>query len=116
MGETYVTMIVHGSRGSTAVEALADTAATFSKIPASIAAEIGLEPSFETQVELGDGRVITRRVAIAEVEIDGVRRPVPVAFSENDEQALIGYTTLEIVGFKVDVVSHQLEKRTPIEY
>ena len=116
MGETFVTMTVYGSRGSAPVEALADTAATFSKIPAAVARQIGLDSSFESEVELGDGRVITRPIAVADVEIEGIRRPALIALSENGEQPLVGYTTLEILGFKVDAVAHQLERRTPIEY
>ena len=116
MGETVVTLTIHGPEGSRSVDGLADTAATFTKIPARIAEELGLSAQFETQVELGDGRIIVRPLALVEVEIEGVRRPVLVALSENGEQPLVGYTTLESLGFKVDTVRHMLERTTPIEY
>ena len=116
MGETIVTLTLHGPRGSRQVDGLADTAATFTKIPAAIADALGLEARFETSVELGDGSTITRRLALAEVEIEDVRRPVLVALSEDGEQPLVGYTTLEALGFKVDTVRHVLERTTAIEY
>jgi predicted aspartyl protease len=116
MGETYATLTIHGPHGIRQIEGLADTVATFTKIPGAIAAELGIEARFETPVELGDGRTVTRKLALVDVEIGGVRRPVLVALAENGEQSLIGYTTLEVLGFKVDTVRHVLEPRIPIEY
>ena len=116
MGETIVTMTVHGPRGSRQVDGIADTAATFTKIPRETAEAIGLEAGFETEVELGDGRTVTRQLVLAEVEIEDVRRPVLVALADDGEQPLVGYTTLEALGFKVDTVKHALERRSAIEY
>ena len=116
MGETIVTLTLHGPRGSRQVDGLADTAATFTKIPRATAEALGLEANFETQVELGDGRIVTRQLALAEVEIEDVRRPVLVALADDGEQPLVGYTTLEALGFKVDTVKHVLERTPAIEY
>ena len=116
MGETIVTMTVHGPRGSRQVAGVADTAATCTKIPSATAEALGLQARFETQVELGDGRTVTRQLALAEVEIEDVRRPVLVALAEDGEQSLVGYTTLEALGFKVDTAKHALERRTATEY
>ena len=111
-----VAMTIHGPEGSRQVDGLADTAVTFTKIPGTLAASLGLEARFETPVELGDGRTITRRLALAEVEIEDVRRPVLVALADDGEQTLVGYTTLEALGFKVDTVKHVLERTKAIEY
>ena len=116
MGETIVTLTLHGPRGSRQVDGIADTAATFTKIPRETAEAIGLESSFETQVELGHGRTVTRQLVLAEVEIEDVRRPVLVALADDGEQSLVGDTTLEILGFTVNTVEHRLEPRTAIEY
>ena len=116
MGQTVVTVTIHGGRGSTQVETLADTAATFTKIPRSVARELGLEDIYETTVELGDGRTVTRRLALADVQIENVRRPVLVAIAEDGERPLLGYTALETLGFKVNPVTHRLEKTSAIEY
>ena len=116
MGQTLVRMTIYGPLGSVEVEGLADTAATFTKVPASTADAVGIEPQYETDVQLGDGRTVTRRLASAEVEVQGVRRPVLVAFGANGEQPLIGDTTLEALGFKVNSVTHSLEPTPAIEY
>ncbi len=116
MGQTLVQLRIHGPGGSANIEALADTGATFTKIPRSAIEQIGVETGYETEIELGDGRTVTRRLALAEVEIEGVRRPVLVSVGENGERSLVGYTTLESLGFKVNPVTHALEPTPAIEY
>ena len=115
MGQTHVDMRIHSGDRSVVVSALADTAATFTKVPRSVFEELGLETSYETAVEIGDGRIIWRRLAPAEVEIAGVRRLVLVA-SGGDGEPLVGYITLETLGFKVNTVTHELEPTPAIEY
>ena len=116
MGQTHVDMSIHGSSGSVVVSALADTAATFTKVPRSVFDEVGLVVRYEAEVEIGDGRTILRELALADVEIAGVRRPVLVSAGGAGERPLIGYTTLETLGFKVNTVAHTLEPAPPIEY
>ena len=116
MGQTVVLLRVHGPRGSAELEALVDTGATFTKLLRSIAEQVGLEARYETPVELADGRTITRQLALAEVEVEGVRRPILVAVAEDRERLLLGYTTLELLGFKVNPVTGKLEKTAAIEY
>lgn len=116
MGETRIHFKVYGANGEAAdLEAVVDTGATFSKIPESVAARLELEAKYETEVELGDGMVIGRKLTLAEVEIEEVRRPVLVAIGE-EEKPLIGYTTLELLGFKVNPITGKLERAMPIEY
>ncbi len=116
MGETIVLLKIYGSAGSVEVETLVDTGATFTKIPRSVADQVGLEVKYETSVELGDGTIITRQLALAEVEVEEVRMPVLVAISDGTETPLLGLTTLEILGFKVNPVTRPLEKTPAIEY
>lgn len=115
MGQTNVTITVHGPQGSTRVETLADTAAAFTRIPGSAARELGLKDTYETSVELGDGRIVTHRLALADIQIQDVRRPLLVAIAEDGERSLLGYTALETLGFKVNPVNHRLEKTAAIE-
>jgi len=116
MGETRIRFKVYGVDGQTVdLEALVDTGATFSKIPQSITARLGLEAKYETEVELGDGRVIRRKLALVEIEIEKVRRPVLVTIGEG-EKSFVGYTTLELLGFKVNPITRKLERAIPIEY
>jgi len=39
-----------------------------------------------------------------------------VAIAENEERPLLGYTTLEILGFKVNPITTKLEKTVAVEY
>jgi predicted aspartyl protease len=116
MGETYVNLRLHGSRGSLDVQALADTGATFTKIPRKEAQKIGIEPRYKTQVQLSTGLVISRSIGYADIDIEGVRRLVPVAIGEDGEPAILGCTALEILEFKVNPITRKLEKSIPIEY
>lgn len=116
MGEVMARIRLGGPQGSADLEVLVDTGATFTKIPEPLAISLGLEAKYETSVELRDGRVIKRRLAQAEAEIDGATGPVPVALGQEGERPVIGYTTLEILGFKVNPATRRLEKTTPIEY
>ena len=86
MGQTHVDISIHGNSGSVVVSALADTAATFTKVPRVVFDELGLEAAYEAEIETGDGRTIHRQLALADVEIDGVRRPVLVAAGGNGER------------------------------
>ena len=56
MGETRARVKVYGNRGWKEIDALVDTGATFTKIQASVAKEIGIEPKYDTTVELADKR------------------------------------------------------------
>lgn len=116
MGQTNVLLKIYGSAGSAEVETPVDTGATFTKIPRNIVDEIGLELKYETYVELGNGTTITRQLALADVEVEEVRMPVLVAVFDGTETPLLGYTTLEILGFKVNPVTHSLEKTPAIEF
>lgn len=116
MGETVAVVRIYGKLGSTTLELLVDTGATFTKIPEAIAREIGLEPQYTADVELSDGKVVKRRLALAEMEIEGIKRPVLVAISGDGEKVFLGYTTLEVLGFKVNPVTRRLEKTFAIEY
>ena len=116
MGETRIHFKIYGVNGqATELEAIVDTGATFSKIPKSVAAKLGLQAKYETDVELGDGRIIGRKLALVDMEIEEVRRPVLVAIGE-EEKPLIGYTALELLGFKVNPITGKLERAMPIEY
>ena len=117
MGETRIAFRIYGMDGQAAeLEAVVDTGATFTKIPRALASVLGLRVKYETDVELGDGRRVKRGLALAEVEIEGVRRPVLVAVGGEEEKPLIGYTTLELLGFKVNPITGKLGRTVAIEY
>ncbi len=64
--------------------------ATFTKIPRATASALRLEATYEARVELAN--------------------------RGEKEKPLIGYSTLEILGFKVNPITGRLEKTEAIEY
>jgi len=117
VGETRLSFKIYGLEGQAAeLEAVVDTGSTFAKIPRALASALGLQVRYETDVELGDGRAIRRGLALAEVEIEGVRRPVLVAVGGEGEKPLIGYTTFELLGFKVNPITGKFERIVAMEY
>jgi len=116
MGATYADLSLSGASASDTLRCHVDTRATFTKIPSSLGERLGLEVVREVEVELADGRVTVRQLALANAEMEGVRSPILVTFAEEADVPLIGVTTLEILGFKADPVAERLEPRTAIEY
>lgn len=97
------------------VEALVDTGATFSKLPSRLLRGIGVHPDFTTTVELGDGSRLRRQVGYVRLALAGKRALVPVMFGGQREQALIGATTLEILGLAPDPVRKSLTESPHLE-
>ena len=116
MGETRVSVLLHGPRGHAEVEMLVDTGATVTKIPVSIANRLGIFPAYQAEVQLADGRVVERGESEAQVELDGRRRTIPVLIGPDKEEPLLGLTTLEILKLKVNPVTQRLEPAKWIEY
>ncbi|NAZ24138.1 MAG: hypothetical protein GU357_00045 [Thermofilum sp.] len=94
MGETRVKFRVYSGGVFVELEGIVDTGATFTKIPMWVASKIGLQVMYKAEVMLGDGRTVTRGLAYGEVEMEGIRRLVPVAIGGDEEMPVIGYTTL----------------------
>jgi aspartyl protease family protein len=115
MGETQVKFRVCNGERSAELEGPVDTGATFTRIPRSMAYQLGLQAKYEVEVIPGDRRTVTRNLAPAEVEIEGIKRPFLLAIGEDVETTIIGYTTLEILGFKVNPLTGRLERTPAIE-
>jgi len=107
---------VRGPLGRDTVEAIVDTGATFTKISSTMAEKVGFRGRRQVEVVLANGERASRQLGNLEVGIDSQNDIVPVTVGEDGEANLIGYTTLEILGFKVDPVTRKLEPSPPIEY
>jgi len=114
--EIYATVKIFGQAGMEEVRALVDTGATFTKLPRSLGERLGLKARRKVEVRLSDQRVVERGLCFAEAELEGIRDLVPVALGGDDEAPLVGYTALEILGFKVDPITGKLERTRRIEY
>ena len=116
MGEVLTNVRFFGPRGSVELTSLVDTGATFTKVPRSVAEEVGMKARRRVLVQLSTGELIERELGNLEIEIEDVRDIAPVTIAADGEPTVIGYTTLEILGFKINPVTRRLEKTHPIEY
>ena len=116
MGDTYARMAVHGPSGSATVDAIVDTGATFTKISRRTARKSGFSGRRQIEVVLANGEKAVRELGSIELEIESQRDAVPVTVGEEGEAELVGYTALEILGFKVNPITRKLEPGPPIEY
>ncbi len=90
------------------VEALVDTGATYSTLPASLLRRLGVGTDRRVEFELADGSVIERDVGQTWVRINGDTAIVPVVFADDGSAPLLGAVTLEIFLLTVDPVRQQL--------
>ncbi|MBM3949509.1 MAG: hypothetical protein FJ312_09820 [SAR202 cluster bacterium] len=89
-------------------EALVDTGATYTTLPASLLKRLGVAPHEQAEFEIADGRRIQRGVGYTWLRIDGRTAVVPVIFAEEGAPALLGAVTLEIFRLGVDPVKKRL--------
>ena len=108
MGATYVTASVTGTSGSRSYEFLVDTGSTFIGLPQVEIDELGLERLGDRTVRLvtADG-IVDREIYYGFGDLQGepfVQRvlamPTPV----------IGYELLQTLRFRVNTVSHVIER------
>lgn len=90
------------------VEALVDTGATYTWLPASLLSRLGLQPAFRRRFTLADGRSIERDVGQAAVRIDGQALFTVCIFGDEGSTPLLGAVTLEEFGLAVDPVNKRL--------
>ena len=90
---------------------LVDTGATLSWIPREVLEKLGAAPLSRLPFTLADGRELERDITQVLLTIDGRKAPVPVAFGETGEEAVLGATALEILGFVIDPVEKKLMPR-----
>ena len=108
-GETRVSVRIHGPRGYVDLEMVADTGATLTTIPAHVARSTGLVSTGSVIVKLADGTKKGISIAQAEVEVRGDKAPVRVLIGSDDQVPLLGLTSLETLGLKVNPVESVLE-------
>ena len=89
---------------------IVDTGATNTKITPSVARDLGISGSLlrSSTARVADGRVIRVGMASAIVEYGPWKARVPVQIMQGGE-LLLGITTLNALGLKVDPVAKTLE-------
>ena len=110
MGTFTVEIEVGDSLGSQfeTVEALVDTGATYTMIPASVLNRLGVVPVAQMNFILADGQRIERDVGEASLRILGSSFHSPIVFANEDSNVLLGAVTLQIFGLGVDSLNERL--------
>ena len=90
------------------VEALVDTGASYTVVPASQLRRLGVTAREHIEFELADGRIIELGIGEARVRIDGRDTVTLVVFGEEGASPLLGAYTLEGVRLAVDPLRQRL--------
>ena len=90
------------------IEALVDSGATYTMLPASLLQRLGVVPIEDRTFELADGSDLEMGFGMTSVKIEDRIIPSPVIFSDNDASALLGAVTLEIFALGIDPVNGRL--------
>jgi len=93
------------------VSLLVDTGVTLSWVPRAVLQKLGATPFSRVAFSLADGRELERDVTGILLAIDGRKAAVTVAFAEPGEEAVLGATALESLGFLVDPIDQKLVPR-----
>lgn len=94
------------------LEFAVDTGAIYTVIPKSVATKLHLKEVDRRKFKVASGDVVEYPVAEAYVTIEGKGVTSIVAIADEKTPALLGVTTLELLGLQVDPVTGRL---TPLE-
>ncbi len=84
------------------VNALVDTGATYSAMPASLLRRLGVQPRATRRFSLADERVARLPVGAAPMRLGGQEWAVQVAFAPDDMRPQLGSTTMDAFGVVPD--------------
>ena len=90
------------------VEALVDTGATFTIVPAHVLHRLGVEPRRSGSFELADGSFRNYSIGETRVQVYGEEINSPVVFGDEEMEPILGAVTLETLGRAVDPARRRL--------
>ncbi len=90
------------------LNALVDTGATITAVPASVLRDLGVEPSFRQSFRSAHGESREMDVGHTWVRVDGRETLTQVLFNDEGSTPLLGAMTLEAVYMAVDPVDGKL--------
>ncbi len=111
MGLTHVRVKVGNPADggeSEEVRCLVDSGAVYSLIPGFVLERLGIAPHSTREFVLANGEVISRRLATATFEYEGLRGDSMVIVGEPGDDPLLGATTLEGFGLVLDPFRREL--------
>ncbi len=91
-----------------AMEALVDTGATNTTLPAPVLGQLGVHPYRKSVFELADGTQLELNVGRTWVKVNGQQEYTQVVFGAEGSQPILGAVTLEEMGLAVDPVARRL--------
>jgi len=89
---------VRGSLGEEEVRLLIDSGMAYTVLPENVWRSIGLKPMGEHEFTLADGTIVRRKFSECYIILPQGEGYTPVVLGEEDDQALPGVVTLEILG------------------
>ena len=112
MGTFSQPITLTGQDGNaTTLEAIVDTGAAFTTVPAPIVERLGVRPHRTVRLRLANGEQVEWRMGWVEVTLEGVSEQILCVFGSPDAPALIGAHTLESFLLGVDPVEQKLVPR-----
>ena len=110
MGTFYWPMEVSSADGSKweTVQALVDTGASHSVLPASMLRRLGVIPFRTVMYRIGDGRRVEREIGETKTRVNGLEATSIVVFGDEDIPPLLGAHTLQGILLVVDPVEERL--------
>ena len=90
------------------VEALVDTGATYTTVPASLLRRLGVQPSGRAPFRLADGRLREYDLGETRARVDGQSVTTIVVFGDEGIEPLLGAYTLEGLRLAPDPVGQRL--------
>ena len=90
------------------IEAMVDTGANYTIVPAGLLKDLGVEPIDKIPLVLADGRPVEYDLGRATATINGRSIPTLVVFGEDHARALLGAYTLEGLRLTVDPANRTL--------
>jgi len=114
MGYVRANVLIGSADGSVmkSVEFLADTGAYYTVIPPKLAEELNIKPSAKTKLMLADRRLVEASLSYAYIKILEREGVLPIAIMDVPEP-LLGVSTLEGLGIKVDPTTGKFEYSRP---
>ncbi len=94
--------------------ALVDTGAELSWVPATILASLGIVPRKRVQFRMANGTAITRDIGFAIVHAGGTETNDEVVFGEPSDLVLLGARSLQGLNLRVDLVEQRLVAGGPM--
>ena len=94
------------------LEAMVDTGASYTIVPASRLRDLGVSPIDKIGLVLADGRPVEYDMGEAIATVSGRRIPTLVVFGEDSARALLGAYTLEGLRLTVDPANRRLVPAT----